>query len=396
MIGTAVPELRTDTEDKRMNRLYSYTLKLPLTYCAYDLRSDDGEFVLGLANAVEWDEPCPVDVPYPLDEAKRYKATENMHFCVSSRFAENVSDDGKRSYQMPDNYFICIISGIIGENKKKARELVDACIIKACKTLSILMSINNCNKQGYQPRVEPDYSKQEWLTEEYGPYERLVVSACQPQEYIDADGNRVICMYADAGAIEIGGSVHCTIFGKMDTAHFFDYYKYETSPDLSYIIDEYYAALGRESITSKFFHLFAIIEYIEKRFSHLADTCKVFDEKDKQQILENIEQINMPKEKHERLRSMVMDAMGKATELGREAKLVNILHNMGIKEFTDCGTQFVINKQSIKELTVLRNSFFHGDGKKVEGTNSHISVEVAVARLMYICEKVIVYVAGTK
>lgn len=376
-----------------MRRLYSFTLLLPLTYYTYDLRSDDSEMILGLADAVEWEEPCTVDMLYPLNDAMRYQVMEKIHFCVSSRFTKTVSDDGRNPYEMPDDSFMCVISGIIAESKKKAWELVDASIIKTCKTLSLLMSCSNCNKQGYQPRVEPDYKMQQWVKEKYEPYEALIVQATQSQEYINETGNRRGCIYAEMASIADESSTHSTLFGKMDTAQYFKFYKCENSLCLSYMIDEYYAALGRETITSKFFHLFSIIEYIEKEFADLADTRKVFDETDKQQVLKCIEKLDMSKTKRERLRSSVMSAMSKTTELGREAKLVNILHNMGIKEFTNCGTQFVIDKSSMKELIILRNSFFHGDGKKMEGTDCHISVETAVARLMYICEKIIVYVS---
>lgn len=33
---------------------------------------------------------------------------------------------------------------------------------------------------------------------------------------------------------------------------FFEFYHYEKSPDLCFILDEYYAALGQEALTSKF------------------------------------------------------------------------------------------------------------------------------------------------
>lgn len=222
-----------------MRHLYTYTLSLPLTYYTYDLRSDDSEFILGLRETIEWEELIHIEMPYPLDDSRIYVAEERMHFCLSSHFTEYVSDDGQSSYQMPDKFFLCTISGIVAESKTKARELVDASIVKVCKALSILMSCHNCNKQGYQPRVEPDYKQQSWQSEEY---------------------------------------------------------------------------------------------------------------------------------------------------------LVRILHRMGVKEFRDCGTQFVIEKSTMKELTTLRNSYYHGDGKKVDGTEKHISVDLAVARLMYICEGIILYV----
>ena len=376
-----------------MTRLQIYTLSLPLAYYTYDLRSDQGEFILGLGDTIEWDEPCPVDVPYPNDNHRRYQATESIHFSISCKNNVHIDDKGNSSYEMPDKQFMCVVSGIVAESKIKARELVDESILKACKSLSVLMSLNNGNKHGYQPRVEPMFNQQEWSIDKYEPYEALIEEAYGPSEYIDENGNKVIRLYA-SDSIDIEVSVHHVLFGKMDISRFFTYYDLEKSPALSFVVDEYYTALGRESVSSKFFHLFTIIEFIEREYADLADTEKVFDETDMQTVLKCIEQIDMPKGKKDRLKDSFNRIMDKITVLGRNAKLVNILHKMGIKEFNDCGTHFVVDKTCIEELTDLRNIYFHGEGRKAENSVSHISVDLAVTKLMYICEKVIVYIAG--
>jgi len=375
-----------------MKHLYTYTLTLPLTYFTYDLRSDDSEFILGLPGSIEWEESIHIEMPYPLDDSRVFVADDQMHFCLTCGETEHVSDDGKSSYWMPDKYFVCTVSGIVAASKTQARELVDASIRNACKSLSILMSCGNCNKQGYQPRVEPDYKQQSWQKEEYPPYAELVAQALEPVEYIDEQGNRVISVYVDSGSMIGAMEVSTTLFGKVDATRFFEFYHYQQSADLSFILDEYYTALGQETMTSKFFHLFSIIEYVEKNFVHLAEAKPVFEEADKLKVLKCLEQIKLTKDKKDRLRSMVSSSMSRATEIGREAKLVKILHAMGVKEFKKCGTQFAVDKDTMKELTTLRNSYYHGDGKKVDGTEKHISVELAVARLMYICEGIILYV----
>ena len=235
-----------------MKHLYAYTLTLPLTYCTYDLRSEDSEFVLGLGSPVEWDEVQNIEKAYPLRDNRIFTASEKIHFCLSSKFTKNVSDDGNHSYDMPDKFFNCTVSGIVAESQTEAREIVDAFVVKACKALSILMSCKNCNKQGYQPRVEPDYKQQKWEKEEYPPYEELVEEVCAPRETIDEKGNRIIHMYVDHTDIETIDKVYTTIFGKVDVTNFFEFYHYEKSPDLCFILDEYYAALGQEALTGKF------------------------------------------------------------------------------------------------------------------------------------------------
>lgn len=376
-----------------MTHLYSYTLTVPLTYYSYDLRDDSSEFRLGLENPLEWDEVQEIQVPYPLDDSKIFATTEKMHFCISSGFTKNLSDDGKNSYDMPDHFFDCTVSGIVALSKTKARELVEVSIVKSCKALSILMSCNNCNKQGYQPRVEPDYRQQKWQEEKYRPYEKLIDEVCQPVETVDENGNPVINIFALTAGIVEDISMSMTIFGKVDATHFFDFYHYEKSPDLSFMVDEYYAALGTEALSSKFFHLFSIIEHVEKNYADFALCKQVFDDADKQIVQECLMKLEIPKAKKNRLCSSVMGVMGRTTDLGREAKLVNILHHMGIQEFKDCGTPFTVNRSTIKELTALRNSYYHGDGNKDREEGTYIRVETAVARLMCICEKIIVYVS---
>ena len=47
--------------------------------------------------------------------------------------------------------------------------------------------------------------------------------------------------------------------------------------DLNYMLDEFYLALGQENRYSKFFHLFSIIEFIEKRYEDNNGASKLFD-----------------------------------------------------------------------------------------------------------------------
>jgi hypothetical protein len=273
--------------------------------------------------------------------------------------------------------------------------MVEPFIIKASKALSLLFSCNNGNKQGYQPRIEADYNQQKWTEELYEPYEELVNQATQPYETVDADGKRTIHIYLDCGAIHVGSNCHVLIYGEMDSSHFFDYYNYDKFPDLSYMVDEFYAALGTESFESKFFHLFAIIEHIEREYLWLSDTELLYDEKDIDLVSDCLKgQLQMPKEKKERLWSSINGMMRKSTKLGRESKLVNILQHMGICELTKCGMKKEINKDTIKLLTSMRNTAFHGGRKNSEDEQkSAITTETAVAMLMEICEGIIIYVA---
>lgn len=379
-----------------MHRVYSYTLTIPLRYCTYSLFSEDSELVMGLQEAIEWEEPQSIREPYPLDENQIFTAESKIHFCISGKYIEEVSNTGQPSIFMPDKVFYCTISGVVAENKSKAMECVDEAVLRACKALSVLISCGNCNKHGYQPRVEPDYKGIMWQKEPFEPYARLVEEILRPSEMVDEQGNRIIQMYADYGDIEAGDLAHTMIHGPIDSSRFLELYHYDKSPQLTFLLDEYYAALGSEALSSKFFHLFSMIEFIEKNYVDFAHATPIFDETDKTMVKKALRELKMPKEKRGRLIDTVCNAISKPTQFNREEKLVLILHQMGIWEFTNCGTEFIIDELTVKELIKLRNSYFHGDSKGSEHSEEQISVKLAVARLMYICEKIILYALDEK
>lgn len=132
--------------------------------------------------------------------------------------------------------------------------------------------------------------------------------------------------------------------------------------DLNYMLDEFYLALGQENRYSK------LIEAITKA---VMDISTMVD-----------------REKRNRVCGALKQTLGNLTDIGRKEKLVHILHQMGIREIKNCGTEFEIDDKTIGKLISLRNKCYHGDRKKAD--HSYMNIDLAVTQLMYLCEQIII------
>ena len=94
------------------------------------------------------------------------------------------------------------------------------------------------------------------------------------------------------------------------------------------------------------------------------------------------------REKRNRVCGALKQTLGNLTDIGRKEKLVHILHQMGIREIKNCGTEFEIDDKTIGKLISLRNKCYHGDCKKAD--HSYMNIDLAVTQLMYLCEQIII------
>jgi hypothetical protein len=249
--------------------------------------------------------------------------------------------------------------------------------------------MHNANKHSYQPRVEADMDGAVWSDIMYYSDREVSELNTESDEIQVIDGKTYQVIHIDTAPIVISSKIYMKIYGKLPIEEFATYMK-STNENLNYMLDEYYLALGQENINSKFFHLFSIIEFIENTYEDMTDAEYIFNDKEIEEILSYMETCPIFKDKRacNNVKGRMKQTLQKMTDLGRNAKLVNILHNMNITKIDNCGTEFDIDKKTITEITDLRNIFYHGDRIEMK-KNEHISVELAVTRLMYVCEKVI-------
>lgn len=366
------------------NQLYTYDVIVPLRYYTYDLHSNqkDSEYVMGLKEDIEWDVTISVREPIA-DTNQIFENQEKVHFhlfCEKDQEHDNI----------PADFFSCKITNIVAHEQEEARLFVKPYLYKICRTLSFFLSKHNCNKQSYQPRVESDMEHSEWEKRIYEPFEQLVRKGETDNsiETIWSDGKKHQVITVEMAPLVISTSVYIKIYGKMPVDDFLLYTEC-TDADLNFMLDEFYLALGQENSYSKFFHLFSIIEFVEKRYADRNGAQKLLALEETESILNAVSACVLldEKEKRDRVHGALKQALVNLTDIGRKEKLVHILHQMGVFKVENCGTEFEIDSKTIGQIINLRNKCYHGDRKKNKQT--YIDVDLAVTRLMYICEKII-------
>ncbi len=354
--------------------LYSFNLTVSLTYYTYQLYSYNrqNEYVMGAYEGIEWDESYRIGDVIEGDEYNLDK-TEIMHFHI---FCNHEKDNKV----VPEDHFICEINNIVADGERKAYKFVHFRLYKICRTLSIIMNMYNQHKNYFQPRVEIDFDSLLWERQVYGENNTLKLP-----------NGDVVCM---SNAI-LGMVTRVYTKGISDISlDKFSMYFNSTDLELNYMLDEFYLALGKEDVRSKFFHLFSIIEFIEKRYIELSGAKPLLTEEEVKDLVEYTSEIKMDidSDKKKRIVGTIKGVLSKMTDQGRDTKLVNILNSMGIKKVLYSDKQILINKNMISQMTDLRNCLFHGDvGESREGKDKEIQIEVE--KLLVICGMIIEWVA---
>lgn len=208
---------------------------------------------------------------------------------------------------------------------------------------------------------ENDVEHAVWGSSVYEPFETLLQKKEDFVETTLVDGKKYQVITMESASIVISTSLYTKIYGRMPTDDFLLYVECDDT-DLNYMLDEFYLALGQENRYSK------LIEAITKA---VMDISTMVD-----------------REKRNRVCGALKQTIGNLTDIGRKEKLVHILHQMGIREIKNCGTEFEIDDKTIGKLISLRNKCYHGDRKKAD--HSYINIDLAVTQLMYLCEQIII------
>lgn len=208
---------------------------------------------------------------------------------------------------------------------------------------------------------ENDVEHAVWGSSVYEPFETLLQKKEDFVETTMVDGKKYQVITMESAPIVISTSLYTKIYRRMPTDDFLLYVECDDT-DLNYMLDEFYLALGQENRYSK------LIEAITKA---VMDISTMVD-----------------REKRNRVCGALKQTLGNLTDIGRKEKLVHILHQMGIREIKNCGTEFEIDDKTIGKLISLRNKCYHGDRKKAD--HSYINIDLAVTQLMYLCEQIII------
>lgn len=355
------------------NKLFLFDLTVPLTYYTYQLYSysRQSEYVMGFENEIKWEENNQIK--------------DNVETNVDKMYFHIFCNYEKDNSIVPEDHFICEIKNIIAENESEAYKFIHPRLYKICRTLSFTMNMYNDYKNCFQPRVEVDFGNLLWSKR---PYK------------FNNTNNNVQQLNEDINiAIHIADQIVTKVYTKgisnMSLENFFEYFN-STNSDLNYMLDELYLALGKENVQSKFFHLFSIMEFIEKRFIKFSGASNLLTEDEVDKIVKYLSNIDMDfgKDKIEKITNTFRSNMLKMTDYGRATKLANILNYMGIKKIKYLNETIGVNGKEVAQIIKIRNCLFHGD---VNGLKEDIDkkIQIAVEKLLIICGMIIEWVAGT-
>lgn len=336
---------------------------------------------MGLKQDVDWNVARMVEKPIP-ETNQIFRKEEPVHIHL---FCENDAEHE----EIPADFFKVEITNIVASDQDEARVFVKPYLYRICRTLSFFLSQNNCNKHSYQPRVETDVEHAIWGSSLYEPFEELLQKKKDSVETTVVDGKKYQVITVESAPIVISASLYTKIYGRMPTDDFLLYVECDDT-DLNYMLDEFYLALGQENRYSKFFHLFSIIEFVEKRYEESNGANKLLAPEEIEAIAKAVMNCSMmaDKEKRNRVCGALKQTLGNLTDIGRKEKLVHILHQMEIREIKDCGTEFVVDNKTIGQLISLRNKCYHGDRKNAD--QPYMDIDLAVTQLMYLCEQIII------
>ena len=365
--------------------LIRFTVNIPLKYNVSNVLHDeqDSEFVMDLTEPAVWQQEY--NVQKPGKEAESGNAMEVLAFRLScSRRSE---DD-----RLPKNEFMLQIDNIIAESEEAAMQIVERDIHHICQILSLQTSIHNCNKQAYQPRVSPDYRNVSWKAREYIVPEKKDTIDTGVDEYYDENGKHIIRIHMAENTLACHNrcSIFVTLSVQLSTEEFLRYYTMDLDEETDFVMEEFFIALGKESVKSKFFHLFSIIEFIEKKYVELSNSERLLNTLQVEKMMETLEiPCDLNGESKDRVENSVKNTLLKMTNLGRASKLANILNTMGIHEIVLGGETICIDRKHAQAWIDLRNRSYHPDGS-VAG-KKYITMETAVTQLMETCQNILLF-----
>lgn len=345
--------------------LYSFEVEIPIIYNSHEINYTKPEY--GDKYKIERMIKDYVLVPCTFHDIR-----DNIDYSVDESIGI-VMDEGKDK-----EFCVCLLSGIIADNHRNAGRIANAVIYNICRGLTFLINKKNPNKHIFQPRLEADWESANWKLGIFDA-DRLVNCDKELVERLINASVKTTMMDSAFISFETIISADEVTIKKWEN---------ENNEAIRFLLDEYYIAMGTENIKSKFFHLFSIIEFCEKNYTDKDGSVKLLSSGEVETIRKAIAGTISPEKK-----GKVLDAICKRlkelTNIGREEKLLNILHWMNISSFSVKGLECAITKEMLKGFTALRSKSYHGDlesGKKKEE-----DYKQAVEKLFVIDEMIIDY-----
>ena len=360
--------------------IFRYDITIPLTYNRLEIRSNKSDSEL----RYEIKQLCEEEFKggFKTYEIPGYGDGYDFEDVLKVRLYMTGIGNGQAGniQRKEDVKLICEINGMLVDDEIYARKFSEKIVDRICKRLSFVFIKHNVNRHLYQPRVEAVWSKAVFNRSEYAPFIEARRKALEEIGGVNKTIHLEDNMY-------IQDSIYCIsrISIPSDEIKIREWLS-EEDDVVEFLMNEYYSALGTENIKSKFFHLFAIIEFCEKEYEeHNGASGLLSDAEVNMLIAEMTKQID--EKKRGRIISILKDGLKKANDIGRIGKIENILKWMGIEKYKHFGADKAIDKKLLTDITKLRNKSFHGTKENAEDVEKKYADAVEI--LLYIDEKIL-------
>lgn len=269
-------------------------------------------------------------------------------------------EDNKIKIKIKKNYDINI--EILSGNRKEADLIAHNCFRKICKTLSILIQLQNDNQGIISTLVYfPSSLKSR--------YEKVKESNENKYLY-----NETI-NFKDCPAINAKQYLNFEQFDKI-----YDNFNNKSEINIGEII---YRATLEPNIESRFFKLFSIIENIENRYLKSEDNLnineKILNKNQANELIKIISQTINKFHLDEICEKTLLDGLTQTirsrTKFNRANKLKSIINEkFGIYNIDKYRIKFKVDENKMKEFINTRNSLFHGgaNSKKLNSLTNEL------------------------
>ena len=360
--------------------IFKYDITIPLTYNRFEILSNNPASEIHYEIEQTFEEEFKevfrtYEVP-GYSEGYDFKDTVKVKLYKTN--TANGQAGNNRGNDAPN--LICEINGMLVDDEIYARKFSEKIVDRICKRLSLVFIKHNNNKHLYQPRVEALWSKAVFNRCEYAPFVETT------REILDKiDGNNKTIHLEDH--IYINDSMHCIarISVPSDEIKIREWFL-KNDDVVEFIMNEYHSALGTENIKSKFFHLFAIIEFCEKEYEEHNGSSRLLSDEEVYMIIARLEK-QFDAKKREMIIPILKNDLMKANDTGRIGKLENILKWIGIEEYKQFGSDKAIDKKLLEKIIKLRNKSFHGTKENAEDVEKKYAEAVEI--LLDIDEKIL-------
>ena len=358
--------------------IFRYNITIPLTYNRYTIGTNYPEAEI----RYKIEQPCEgkIDIVITTYEIPGFPNGYEFKDVVNVVIKSSEKDNDQQKYD-PD--LICEIQGMLVDDEIYAREYAEVIMDKICKKLSITLIKYNDNRYLYQPKVEPLWSKAIFDRSEYTPF---VEEKQKAQEKMDESEKKI---YLE-DHVYMRDSMKCMSIITLPPKDI-KINKWLSKEDdvVNFLTNQYYLALGSENIKSKFFHLFAIIEFCEKEYVEYNGASRLLTDAEVEKITGELEK-QLDTKKREKIISALKSDLMKLNDIGRVGKLQNILKWMKIEKYGQVGYKKEIDRRLLAEITTLRNKSFHGTKENVAEAEEKYAA--AVENLLYIDEMILDFV----